>query len=357
MLIGGDVVQRAQAQQAADPLYPTPVAFSFGWVAYAFSSLLAIAGDNRLMPQPDTSCVVINAKTGYTRQNTSWVLGRLVRDFEVKWMPVQYRAMLKDMLQTAGRQKGGLCVSVFEASSKLEAGDPPMKDAYWWSGYLVALVQLGIAAIPLAIHGNWEIITVTAGGTILAFTSGSLPQWRHELRFGRKKTEKTVILTRGNGAQHAMVIIGAGRGLDLEDLAAPSEGVTLTSTRVVMPILGILWVALLITVSGVVDNTWYLILIGSIGMIHTAIIAAAPRHAECYGIHLVEKDCILDIKVMKTLMKVEEKYPGVGKAMLPEFFAGTLRKDEEAFWEEAEERLKRLKKEKSEKKDEKSPVS
>ena len=37
------------------------------------------------MPLPDCSCKVINGKSGYVRDNTSWVIGRIVRDFDT-WM-------------------------------------------------------------------------------------------------------------------------------------------------------------------------------------------------------------------------------------------------------------------------------
>jgi len=335
LLIGGDVVQRAQAQQAADPLFPTPVPFSFGWLAYTFTSLLAIAGDNRLMPNPDISCIVVNAETGYQTQNASWVISRLLRDFELFWMPTSYREKLDRVLKDAGRPKAGVCVSIFRASSSRKAGDPPKRDPYWWSGYAIALTQLGIAAIPWALFGDWVVFAITAGGTILAFASGSLPQWSHELYFGRKNTRKTFIITRGNGAQHALIIMGDGHGLDLGDLASSNEGVTLTSTRVIMPILTILWVALLITVSGIHENTWFLILIGSIGMVHTAIIAAVPRNAHCYGIHLDPVECIVQKKVMAVLQEVEGKYPGVGRSILPIFFPGELRQNEDEYWTRA----------------------
>lgn len=40
----------------------------------------------------------------------------------------------------------------------------------------------------------------------------------------RGDTKKTFVLTTGNGSQHAIVIQGAGVGLDLEDLAAADAG-------------------------------------------------------------------------------------------------------------------------------------
>ncbi|EEB99951.1 hypothetical protein MPER_00236, partial [Moniliophthora perniciosa FA553] len=48
LIIGGDVVLKALAQLSGRKL--VPVAFSFGWVAYSFNTLMSIFGDGRLMP-------------------------------------------------------------------------------------------------------------------------------------------------------------------------------------------------------------------------------------------------------------------------------------------------------------------
>ena len=77
MIIGGDVVQVAIAQLCAGPIpFLTPVVFSFGWVGYVVSAMLSAVGDNRLMPNPEVDCCVINAKNGYNRSNYSWERSR-----------------------------------------------------------------------------------------------------------------------------------------------------------------------------------------------------------------------------------------------------------------------------------------
>ncbi len=93
LLIGGDVVQRAIAQlfgiyiqpcRNGPRLYLTPVAFSFGWVGYAFTSLASVISDKQLIPsEPDCPSIVINCSTGYGRTNRSWLLGRILRDQEL----------------------------------------------------------------------------------------------------------------------------------------------------------------------------------------------------------------------------------------------------------------------------------
>jgi hypothetical protein len=65
-------------------IYLTPVAFPFGWVGYAFTSLTSVIGDKQLMPSDqDGHSIVINCDNGYTRVNRSWLLGRIIRDHEL----------------------------------------------------------------------------------------------------------------------------------------------------------------------------------------------------------------------------------------------------------------------------------
>ena len=50
------------------------------------------------MPKPDLSCLVINAKTGYPRENNSWVLSRILRDFD-HWIGPELRKEKVDKLK------------------------------------------------------------------------------------------------------------------------------------------------------------------------------------------------------------------------------------------------------------------
>ncbi|KAI6028818.1 hypothetical protein F5J12DRAFT_780354 [Pisolithus orientalis] len=315
-LIGPDVIQRALAQLSGHRF--TPVAFSFGWVAYSFNSLVLAVGNNKLMPEPDFSSIVINGKTGlclfsYSRDNHSWILGRILRDFE-HWKPQEVGSRLDEMLKSASqksnagapqdnkpvvapRTKAGLCVSIFRADPNRASG-VPAADWIYYSGVATALVQLIIAAIPLILHDDWVVLLTTSVGIVLAFATGWLPQWGME-KWGYSRVAKTAILTRGNGAQHAIVIIGDKSSLDLEALAYP----------------------------------WFLMLVGGIGMMHNVMVAGLPRTPEAFGVPLVFEECILDRKVMQTLMKVEERHPRLGASMLQTFFPGKLYPDEEAFWE------------------------
>lgn len=332
LLVGADVVQHALAQQSGDRL-PTPVVFSFGWVAYSFTGLLTVIGQNSLLPKPEIPLDVFSTGSSYVRTNQSWIIGRVIRDFEKHWMPEAVRSALNDMLEQEGRAKAGLCISLFEASEDKVAGYP-RRDIYWLSGYLVSILQLGITVIPWVIWGDWLIFVIAAWGTLLAFATGSLPQWRRERWACRKNTNKTFVLTRGNGAQHALVIFGKGRGLDLEDLASSTEISVGKGTRYLYGLFAVMWIVLLITVSGIKENTWFLVAVGALGMVHTVIVAGAARSPEWFGIHLTLIDYIVRPKVMDVLRDAEIKYPGLGRSMLSTFFSGELRPDEDVWWKE-----------------------
>ena len=334
LLIGGDVIQRAIAQLAGDSRLPTPVVFSFGWVAYTFTSLLSTVGDKRLMPAvPDVPSIVISTGYGHARTNQSWILGRILRDFETHWMPSEVRQELEAVLKKAQNPRAGLCISVFEADPDRIAGRAS-RDLLWWIGYLVAIIQLMVAAIPWIIWKEWEIFLITAAGTVLAFTSASLPQWRLERWACRRYAESTVCLTQGNGAQHALVIKSTGQGLNLEDLASASTaGTLLATTGPTIMIITVLWVCLLITVSGIHDHTWFLIAVGTLGMVYTVVVAGAPRRPEAFGIPLKYVGVYVRDKTMAALKAVESEHAGVGQSMLSTFFPGRVKEADVIYWE------------------------
>jgi hypothetical protein len=385
LILGGDVVNRALAQLAGGWL--TPVTFSFGmptpmlklsqallplslpkpkpnakplhrvlgWVAYAVTALVCSVGENRLMPStPDCAVIVINGKNGYLRVNSSWIIGRLVRDFE-HWMSDTTRRKVHEIIEAkhadlrkkaepgkivAKPSQAGLCVTVYRASAGQTAG-VPKKDRIYWSGIFTAVIQLGIAAIPCGIYGDWGILLITASGIALAFATGSLPQWSKEKWACRRESDKTVILTRGNGSQHAIVIVGDGHGLDLEDLAAGNfndEMLTSSITRLALVTLATLWILLLISASGEHANTWFLLAVGGIGALQNVAVAGWRRRPSAFGVHLTpEPESVIGSdSVMKALYYVEEQYPHVGRSMRETFFPGKLWPKEVERWDEYE---------------------
>lgn len=355
LLLGGDLINRALAQLAGGVI--TPVAFSFGWVSYATSSVCAALGEYRLMPDADTACCIINGKNGFVRGNNSWVLGRMMRDYEY-WMGKTVKDKTDDLIEQRWKfdqqkeekdypgsnvqiprpSQAGLVVSIWRPSTKIPHGKPG-HDVLHWSGLLITVVQLGISCIPLGLSGDWGVLMITGAASLLCYFTGALSQWKVEKWASRRldhRSKKNFVLTRGNGAQHAIAIISNGHGLDLEDLATGFANIDSPTITVMAQLsviaLGILWVALLITASALLDDSWYLIAVGGIGMLQNIFVAGWKRTPEAYGIPLEFVEVVGNVKVMKTLMEVETKYEKLGKSMLGTFFPGDLREGEVKEW-------------------------
>ncbi|EXA33359.1 hypothetical protein FOVG_15429 [Fusarium oxysporum f. sp. pisi HDV247] len=390
LIVGGDVVQLALAALTGN--YLTPVAFSFGWVACAISAVVAALGENRLVRcPPEVSLKVINLRSGYDRPNQSWLLGRLVKTYDF-WMPPEVKARLRDTCVLPSDEEQGCAVaSVSSSSSSSSAGnsvlDPcvapiglcvavykwvdgvepgvPARDWAWWSGFVASALQLGCSVVPWGRHGNWAIFVATAVGTVLAYISASLPQWRRE-KWHARRARKDVALTLGNGSQHVIVILGSDNGLDLEALASGKTPNT-RATRVFTSIMVVLWLALLITCTGIKTDTWYLLAVGGLGMIHNLVVAGIPRHPAALGlpIELVKVTTgagspggqreSLGIfarkKVMWTLMELEGQHKGYGEVLKDEFFPGKLRHWEEQWWSSKDPVRRRQLLEKAQKED------
>ncbi|PWY94985.1 hypothetical protein BO94DRAFT_530874, partial [Aspergillus sclerotioniger CBS 115572] len=363
LLLGPEIVQQAVAQLAGRII--TPVAFSFGWVAYSATALLSMVGEGRLMPETDMlSTLVIRADTGHVRTTSSWVLGRMLRDLDDRydeemeneeahvspWQAISAHPPSAEC-RSPGEQKKkkkkpweALHISVYEVID--EEGykhGVPHRDWVWYSGFLVILVQLVIAMLPWVLHGEWGTFFITAYGNLLALLEGSLPQWRKEKWSCPRKGGATVTLTQGNGSRHAVVILGKkGVGLDLEILArgtrtsAPSH-----FTRVAAALLTIQWIGLLITADGLEIDTWYLLGIGALGSIQNVISAGAPRSPSALGVHIRDLgQPIRGKRVADALKAAEQQYPGVGMSLVPIFFPGSMRVEpsEFDFWRAAQQR-------------------
>ncbi|KAI0140456.1 hypothetical protein GGR57DRAFT_425807 [Xylariaceae sp. FL1272] len=353
LLVGGDVVAKALAQLSGSRI--TPVAFSFGWVAYATAAINSAVGENKLMPASDTACMIINAGTQTSRGNGSWVLGRTIRDFEY-WMgdPVRDKvAAVKKAKYDYDRQQAekhgknpdgveypahaGLVVSFwkFDATKRAQLRRPG-RDILFWSGVVTSIIQLGIAAVPLGVYGNWGVFLVTGAAIFLCFITGCWDQWHREKWACREilpGTKRTYILTRGNGAQHAIVIEADGFGLNLEDLCTGFDNLDEPAipphTRFATVILGVLWVALLITSTALGDQSWFLIGVGGIGMLQNIFVAAWSRRPEALGMPLEFQGVVGSPKVFGAIIDAEKAHPKSGRALVGTFFPGGLFPKEE----------------------------
>jgi len=361
LIIGGDIVQTALAQTTAGG-WITPVCFSFGWVAYSFSTLVRVLGDGRLLPPPDFPTKVFNLESSYVRENKNWVLGRILRDNELFMNKLQ--------------QHGGnaLRISIYTAVARKEGQEMSNVYTLWlWMG--VTALQIGIASIPLGRDREWGVFLVTCSGIIASILAGALPQWRIEKIPLKKKSRKLIALTSGNGSRDIMIIYGDGVALDLEELAAGESprsdrvwealkmfsspvknefgfverrhnkteirktymynglplGVWLTRFASFCQV--VFWLALLIMVAGLKTHSWYLVLIGSVGMLQNAMLAAAARRPDRRGLPLTLVDTIATHRVMDGLMDLDATIQNAGISLRDEFFPGFLREDEKNWWD------------------------
>jgi hypothetical protein len=229
-----------------------------------------------------------------------------------------------------------LCVSIHKAGPAVPGY--PGYDIVYWIGFGTSIFQLGIVAIPCGIFGDWGILLITAAGILLSFATGSLSQWSDEKWACRRNAKKNVILTRRNGSQHTILILGDGNGLDLEDLAAGQTNVDVSAshgTRICVTVLAALWILLLITAAGIKKNAWFLLAIGGVGILQNIFVAGWRRFPKAYGVPLTLVDLIDMPKVMDTLFAVEDTYHHIGASMRDTFFPGKLRPEEEKRWQAA----------------------
>ncbi|KAE9381165.1 hypothetical protein N431DRAFT_476055 [Stipitochalara longipes BDJ] len=369
-LIGGDIVQKAMAQlvgkhvkltEKGHKFGITPVAFSFGWVAYMFVSLMSAVGDHQLMPTPDLPCIVVNGENGFVTNNKSWILSRILRDHE--------SANEVDPAIVSIR------IDVFD-QQPIRSADI---DFVWVLGWSIMIVQIILSIIPWIVYGDWAIFLITICGTVLALVAGALPQWQMEKWAGRPLgvgKKKVTCLMRGNGSSHIMVLLGDSGSWDVESLAG-AKTKQRKGTVLVTVILAVLWTALLISASGLKEHSWFLVGVGGIGMLQNLYAAGTHRAARTSKFHLTKrgprstiiasrkkvedvgdsdddvKDTSTDwltplpkgeiVNVMGALMELEKDVPEAGLALLKVFFPGGLRykrerikyKLQRRFWKKA----------------------
>ncbi|PNP43591.1 hypothetical protein TGAMA5MH_04563 [Trichoderma gamsii] len=385
-IIGGDIVQHAIAQlvglyiqpfRNSPRLYLTPVAFSFGWVSYAVMSLASVLGDKPLIPlEPDCPSRVINCSSGYGRTNRSWVLGRILRDHE---LAVEENPGPEFANLGAIGKRVSLRIDIFQ----IQENGKPQIDRVWVLGWLTIVAQLLISIAPWIRHGDWGIFFITASGTTLALLTGSLRQWNDEKWTGRrlnkpgstenKNKTKAVCLTRGNGHRHTMIIVGNGTAWDLETMATGTPA-SLAETPWLLGVFAILWGCLLITVIGLEQNTWLLVLIGGVGMVQNIYASSVRRPASAFNMGIkpyeplptivglgFEQPCDdensdedlgdttgqwrqpLDYEetsgVRGAIRELEKAFPKAGVALMQEFFPALVKYEPERYRTNAEKKF------------------
>ncbi|KAL8775083.1 MAG: hypothetical protein Q9209_000562 [Squamulea sp. 1 TL-2023] len=368
--MNGDMVQKALAQLSG-PTF-VPVAFSFGWVVYSIQAFSSAIGTGRLMPPaPDVESIIVNVGSGHSRPNRSWILGRLLRDWDYESQSDQglnitvldavSRAKLVEDIKKQTLLLGGTDDIELAGTSRPGDSTPaPWLERYykmcptkvlsiilnlqvWWKirlldkgnvwifAWSTIVLQFLVAAVPLKLHHDASTMVITGFGTVFALGYGALPRWKEEKHHCRTNTPHNFCLLEGNGAAHVMVVCGNGEGLNLEDLA----GARVPRRRYTAPltvVLTLLSIGLLITIAREEVQTWFLMMIGGLGILQNIVVAGSPRPASALGFYLKKRRMICCKKVRNALVEADMEVPGAGSALRPLLFPGPATdSDDEAF--------------------------
>ncbi|KID86050.1 hypothetical protein MGU_06742 [Metarhizium guizhouense ARSEF 977] len=350
LLIGGDIIQKAIAQLAcnAPPSVPyfTPVIFSYGWVSYAFISVANAFGSADYFPKPDYPATVVTVASGDRRENQSWIIGRLLRDLEREIDPT---GDITNRAAKGGERPHALHIAAFVIDPKIGATFEHKRDRVWWSFVYFLILQLFVAVCPLipyptrkSSNPNFYILIITVIGNLLAVLTGAVHTSKiQKFGNGRCDSKTPYIITRGNG--HNIAIVVLPNSFDNEEMehgqAVPKAASRLpyfdrlaaasyrpSNTRAVLTmILAFAWVALLLMIGGSTEDSWFLLLVGAIGMAHNVYVASAARTSEAHGIPLKRLRGHWEFwgtNVIGTLLRLEKTIPGAGYMLRPLFFTG-----------------------------------
>ena len=317
MLTGSNIVQTALATSTGiRSMQSPPVAYSFGWVSYMVSTMLAACRGHALLPQPDCNSILINARTGYARENKSWVLARLLQDYS-----------------TRHRSSASLSVVFLRAIPTTSGRLAAINKTFVISTALIVL-QFVISYMPVVTQGSYAVFWLTLSGTVVAMATKSLPQWAAEKWAARpaQPRKDVVCLTKGNGQNVVLVIVNEGHGFNLEDHAA-GRVVASSVTAPAICLLTLLSITHLLAVGALLSNFWYIFAVFALGTVQNMIIASAQLSPQELGLSLVEERVVEKNKVFATLQAAEDVEPYVGVSLLPVYFPGGLR-DNETEWVE-----------------------
>ena len=99
--------------------------------------------------------------------------------------------------------------------------------------------------MPTILYRYWNVFVVTASGSLLMYAVSAFPI---TLYLHGRTWRKNNAMMAGNGSQH-VIVARNDLGFDLADLGTRAQ--TQTSTKVIKFLLGILWMVLLITSTGI----------------------------------------------------------------------------------------------------------
>ena len=306
---------------------PTPAPMSIGAPGLLLTHLLRNTVKLPTTEQPGT---VINAKSGYSRTNHSPTLEHLLRSHADAASP-RRRGLRVTLLHT----------STFPTAPAVLA-DPI--DLVPFRGVTLMVLQGSIAGLLYLFGGaSWAVPAAVVADN-LANTAIYIMQRRarqRELQSARIVPEgkrEVVCLTAGNGSSDAVVVVSEAGAVKLEDLAEnrAATATPVRATNVVVPAALLAWVVQGVAFARLsVFDAWSVLGLAVVGVGYAMYSANSWRSPAALGFQIEKEETrvVHADKVMETLKEVEALEKGTGLALLPVFFPGSLRPDEEAFWE------------------------
>ncbi|RDX53788.1 hypothetical protein OH76DRAFT_1150239 [Lentinus brumalis] len=303
------IMQRAQA-------IPSSGGFCLEWPCY-FVSLLT---RDHAPPAHDWPSTVINVKTGYARTNRSATLEHLLQSHASK--PTS-RGLTLTFLYTS--QVPGLSGG----------------DVVGWSGVAMMLVQIGAAWMLGRVGASQKVYLFVSAGVYLSMLGSMTLLYHRKKQLGSARVvpenqREVVCITSGNGSTDAIVVVTEGGGAKLEDIAAARAGGLGTGRSIFVGMLIVAWMVLLLAFNQLsVVDAWCVLGVCALGTAHATFLARTWRSGKGLGFKFAEErtTVVHADKVMTALMMAEEVEEGVGSALLPVFFPGSLRPKEEEWWD------------------------
>lgn len=317
-------------------------------MSYTFGLIANATGSGGYFPNTDYPGFIINLSSGDKREIRSWVIGRLFRDLE---KDIDHDGKIADHKVP----HDSLHVEVYKfVATNSWANDTlrPKRDLLWWSFVVALILQIGVAIIPVTPTSgrqkpNFYILLITVVGTLLSLLTASLQATKGE-KYGRTRLgcRDMFALTKGNGYNIVIIILPnsieskpqlgeVSRMPHLARMATASYRPTKTS-KVRAFVLGGLWIVLLLIIGGASTDSWYLLLVGGIGIVHTVYVAGGKRRPEAHGFPLTRLNREWVFKggrgQMDVLVALEEKIPGAGYLLRRELFNRPTTVDDKAKW-------------------------
>lgn len=273
-------------------LHFQPIAYSFGWVAYAFKNIAMTLSGNSIL-QSDYSTVVVN-------RSPRCILVRIVDVFYGK------------RSNTFGKY---IVFTFTKPSVYLEDG--PFAEGVFKRSVLLAVIQSSLSALLWIYHGDLSTCLISVLGILLAFiTNEVLPRCRAQ-KYENPCKRNTVYQTRGYNTQYTIGFFGEKSlsNCELPNLLSPAI------TDCFAFLLAVFWTTHVYILLIINERPLHLLLIGCFGTVYNIIASRPPQLVEMLRPALKFVD-LFECSPADALKQLESSCPGASAALRDTIFPG-----------------------------------